>query len=257
MMRSSRALFFAALCFALLSAAADVGRAAKAPAAVRLPAGARVGVVNLLDAQVTHFHASRKLEDSFLKTYTVNWPMSAMLLGAVKDALTTQRGLTAVPLGPSDELRRSRETCFLDAALAKGLPKQCGPLFAQLAAAERLDAIVVLGPGRNDSTHAGGTRHKELPEYLRGWCFVTGAGDPDTLPPLLNLTELLLVQVSGGAAQLAGREWGGNGQSWSGYRPPPDLKAFPDAQLDQLQPLFSAMLKQQADKLLAPLPVTR
>jgi hypothetical protein len=256
MMRGTRALLLAALATAALTAAPGVAFAARPPAPLPLPSGARVGVVSLLDPQVTHFHASRKLEDSFLKTYTVNWSASAMLLGALKDGMA-QHGLTAVPVEPSDELRRSRETCFLDAALAKGLPKPCVPLYAQLAAAGRLDAIIVLGPGRNDSAHAGGTRHKELPEYLRGWCFVTGEGAADALPTLLNLTELLLVQVSGRDAWLAGRQWGGNGQSWIGYRPPPDLKAFSDAQLDQLQPLFSAMLKQQADRLLAPLPLTR
>jgi hypothetical protein len=142
-------------------------------------------------------------------------------------------------------------------AFAKGLPKPCGPLYAQLAAAERLDAIIVLGPGRNDSAHAGNTRHKELPEYLRGWCFVTGEGAADALPTLLNLSELLLVQINGSSARLAGRQWGGNGQSWNGYQAPADLKAFSDPQLDQLQPLFGAMLKQQADSLLAPLPLTR
>lgn len=256
MRRRTRALLLAALAIAVLTAAPDVGLAAKAPATLPLPAGARVGVVNLLDPQVTHFHSSRKLEDSFLKTYTVNWSVSSMLLAAVRDAMA-QHGLTAVPVAPSDELRRARETCFLDATLAKGLPKPCVPLYAQLAASQRLDAIIVLGPGRNDSAHASGARHKELPEYLRGWCFVTGGGTAEAPPTLLNLTELLLVQVSGTDARLSSRQWGGNGQSWTGYQPPPDLKAFSDAQLDQLQPLFSAMLKQQADRLLAALPVSR
>jgi len=256
MMRRTPVLFVAALCLAVLSAAADVARAVKAPMGLQLRAGARVGIVNLLDAQVTHFHESRKLEDSFLKTYTVSYSVTAMLLGALRDGLT-QRGLAAVAVGPSDALRRSRETCFLDAHLAKGLPQECGLLFAQLATTERLDALIVLGPGRNDSAHAAGTRHRELPEDLRGWCFVTGAGGPDTPPTLLNLSELLLVEVGPRGAQLDDLEWGGDGQSWTGYRPPTDLKAFPDSQLAQLQPLFSAMLQQQANKLLAQLQVTR
>jgi len=256
MRRRTRALLLAALGLAVFAAGTGAGLAGKAPATLPLPAGGRVGVVNLLDAQVTHFHSSRKLEDSFLKTYTVNWSVSSMLLAALRDAMA-QHGLTPVPVAPSDELRRARETCFLDAALAKGLPKPCVPLYAQLAASQRLDAIIVLGPGRHDSTHAGGARHKELPEYLRGWCFVTGEGSAGAPPTLLNLTELLLVQVSGTDTRLSARQWGGNGQSWLGYQPPPDLKAFSDAQLDQLQPLFGAMLKQQADRLLAALPVSR
>jgi hypothetical protein len=250
MSRRTPTPYLAALCAALLGSIPVVVLAAKPPPTLALPAGARVGIVNLLDPEVTHFHASRQIENSFLKTYTVNWSVSAMLLAAVKDRLG-RLGLAAVPLAASDALRRARESCFLDAALAKGLPKECGPLYAQLAASQAVSAIIVLGPGRNDAAHADGTRHKELPEYLRGWCFVTGG--PDPLPVLLDMTELLLVGVSASQAQLVGRAWGGDGKSWAGYRPPPDLRAFPEPQLDQLQPLYGAMLKQQADTALAPL----
>jgi hypothetical protein len=254
MIRGRATPYRAVLCAVLLGAMPVKLPAARPPPALALPAGARVGVVNLLDPEVTHFHASRQIENSFLKTYTVSWSVSAMLLAAVKDRLG-QLGLTLVPVAASDALRRARESCFLDAALAKGLPKECGPLYVQLAASQGLSAIIALGPGRNDSAHAGGTRHKELPEYLRGWCFVTGASDP--LPVLLDQTELLLVGVSASRAELVGRAWGGDGKNWTGYQPPPDLKAFSEQQLSQLQPLYGAMLKQQADTALAPLQIAR
>lgn len=246
--------YLGALCAALLGAMPVTVPAARPPPALALPAGARVGVVNLLDPEVTHFHASRQIENSFLKTYTVSWSVSAMLLAAVKDRLA-QLGLTAVPVAAGDALRRARESCFLDASLAKGLPKECGALYVQLAESQGLKAIIALGPGRNDSAHAGGARHKDLPEYLRGWCFVTGGSDP--LPALLNQTELLLVGVTASKAELSGRAWGGDGKRWTGYQPPPDLKAFPEQQLNQLQPLYAAMLKQQADIALAPLQLAR
>jgi hypothetical protein len=256
MFRSTPTAFLATLCVAALSLAADSAGAAKAPEPLRLPPGARVGVVNLLDPEVTHFHASRQIENSFLKTYTVRWQVNAMLLQAVRDGMT-QLGLTAVPVAASDELRRARESCFLDASLAKGLPKSCVALFARFAAAEQVSALILLGPGRNDAAHAGRTRHHELPEYLRGWCFVTGADGPASLPVLLNLSELLLVGMSPGDAQLTDREWGGDGVSWSGYQPPPDLKAFPEQQLEQLQPLFDAMLRRQVNAALARVQVVR
>ena len=246
--------YLAALCAAVLSLFPVTLPAAHPPPALALPAGARVGVVNLLDPEVTHFHASRQIENSFLKTYTVSWSVSAMLLAAVRDRLA-QLGLTPVPLAAGDALRRARENCFLDASLAKGLPKECGTLYAQLAASQGLSAIIMLGPGRNDAAHAGGSRHKELPEYLRGWCFVTGGSEPS--PVLLDMTELLLVGVSASRAELYGRAWGGDGRNWTGYQPPADLKAFPEQQLNQLQPFYSAMLKQQADAALAPLQLTR
>ncbi len=250
MSRRTPSPFRAALCAALLGVIPAMLPAARPPPTLALPAGARVGIVNLLDPEVTHFHASRQIENSFLKTYTVSWPVSAMLLTAVKDRLA-QLGFAAVPVTASDALRRARENCFLDASLAKGLPKECSPLYAQLAASQSLSAIIVLGPGRNDAPHAAGTRHKELPDYLRGWCFVTGGSD--ALPQLLDMTELLLIGVTASQAQLIGRAWGGDGKSWVGYRPPPDLKSFSEPQLDQLQPLYAAMLKQQADTALGPL----
>ncbi len=177
---------------AALSLLGGTAVAAPKPTDLQLVAGARVAVVNLLDAEVTHFHASRHLENSFLKTYTVDWPVHGMLMEALRERLT-QMGLVPVAAGATEPLRRAREACFINAALAKGLPRACGPLFAQLAAAEHADAIIVMGPGLNDSAHTGGARRRELPEYLRGWCFVSEArseeGAADKLPALLNLTE--------------------------------------------------------------------
>ena len=238
-----------------LSAGVVLG--ASKPANLKLASGARVAVVSLLDAEVTHFHASRRVQDSYLKTYSVNWPVNGMLMEALREHLT-QLGLTAVAAGTPDSLSRARETCLLNATLAKGLPKPCAPLYAQLAAAEHADAVIVLGPGLNDSAHGGSTRHRELPDYLRGWCIVSGEGGPDEVPVLLDLTELLLIRVSGGTAELVAREWGGvQRQSWTGFKAPADLKAIPDPQLAQLQPLFAAMLKQQAGVLALHLEITR
>ncbi|HEY0768203.1 MAG TPA: hypothetical protein VGD47_09635, partial [Steroidobacteraceae bacterium] len=208
-------------------------------------------------AEVTHFNASRRMQNSFLKTYTVNWPVNAVLMEALRERLT-QMGLVPVAAGATEALSRSREGCFLNAALAKGLPKGCGPLFAQLAAAEHVDAIIVLGPGLNDSAHAGDSRRRQLPQYLRGWCVLSEEGGAQIAPALLNLTELLLIGLSARGAELGAREWGGqHTQPWAGFKSPPDVKDIPEQQLSQLLPLFAAMLKQQADGLLGHLRVTR
>jgi hypothetical protein len=237
------------LCVGALSLAGGVATAAAVPEGLHLPAGAHVGVVDLLDAEVTHFHASRRIEDSFLRTYPVHWSVNAMLLGAVRDRLA-RLGLAPELLPPSDELRHAREECFLHVALARGLPRECALVFAHFANAQRLSAIIVLGPGLNDAAHAGGERHRELPDYLRGWCFVTGEDGAESAPKLLNFTELLLIGLTGTGAELDDREWGGDGPTWRGYHQPLDLKAIPDQQLDQLESQFDALLRQQADELL-------
>ena len=244
---------------AALSLLAGAGVAAPKPANLQLLTGAHVGVVNLLDPEVTHFHASRHLQNSFLKTYTLQWSVNAMLMEALRERLT-QMGLVPVAAAATEALRRTREACFLDAALARGLPKACGPLFEGLAAAEHFDAIIVLGPGRNDSSH--GDRRRQLPQYLRGWCVVTEArGEEDTAdrtPVLLNLTELLLIGLAPPRAEIHARQWGGDQlQTWTGFKLPPDLKDIPEQQLGQLQPLFAAMLKQQVSGVLEHLQVTR
>ncbi len=222
-------------------------RGAAASVAATLPAGARVGIVNLLDAEVTYFHSARRVQDSFLKTYPVPWPVAGMLTEALRARLT-QSGFVAVPVAASESLARARESCFLNANLTKPLSRECAAPYAQLAASEQVVALIVLGPGLNDSTHAQSTRRKELPEYLRGWCVVSGEGA--ALPTLLNLTELILVVVTPKGPVLGAREWGGRfTQPWSAYAPAADPKVLSEAQLAQLSPLFATLLQQQAAAL--------
>src|SRR5689334_4694658 len=77
--------------------------AGKEPSSLTLARGARVGVVNLLDAEVTHFHGAKEIKDSFLKTHPVSWSVDAMLADALKERLG-QMGLVLVPLVVNEAL---------------------------------------------------------------------------------------------------------------------------------------------------------
>jgi hypothetical protein len=234
----------------LLALPLHAALAAKPPAElVVLPANARVGVLNLLDAEVTHFHAARRVQDSALKTETVAWSVPAMLLESLSGPLA-KLGYAPVPLTPEAALRRAREPCFLEANLQKSLSRECAATYSQLLSSEHLAALIVLGPGLNDGTHAQGTRRKDLPEYLRGWCVISGLEGAGS-PLLLNLTELVLVRAGEKGAELRARAWGGAyEQSWTEYRAPPDPRALPGGAAEQLQPLFAALLQRQSDGLL-------
>jgi hypothetical protein len=212
-----------------------------------LAKGARVGVVSLVDPEATHFHAAKAIRDSFLKTATVTWAVDTMLAEALKDRMS-QMGLVLVPLGVTDELDRTREDCFLNGSFLKSLPKECILPFRHIITNEHVDAVIVLAPGLNNSTHAGGARRKELPDYLRGWGFVTG--DPGK-PTLFNMTELLLVAPTPEGPVLRGREWGGTySLEWTNFSLPADLKEIPPQDLNQLQPLFAGILSRQTGRLL-------
>ena len=182
--------------------------AAKPQPPLELHSGARVGLITVLDAEVTHFHAAAQVMASSLKTQPVPWRVD-LILGQALQAPLLALNLVPVPLPPGDALSGLREECFLEANLTKPLSKSCAAPYTALAAAQHLDAIIILGPGLNNSEHADSTRRKDLPDYLRGWCVLTDGRMPGSAPTLLNLTEMLLIasdaQGSGAGAAAVGR----------------------------------------------------
>jgi hypothetical protein len=238
----------------LLSVLPGLSLAAATPPGVQVNPGERIGIVNLLDAEVTHFHAARSVQDSYLKTYPVSWPVAGMLSEALRERLG-QLQLTGVPLAPGTVLLREREACFLEANLEKPLPKACAAAYQDLAVREHLAALIVLGPGLNNALHAQSGRRKELPEYLRGFCVASAESG---VPTLLNFTELVLIAITPNGAVLAARAWGGPGSEPApALAPPADLKALTAAQLDALQGGYARLLGSQAGQLLTHLGATR
>jgi hypothetical protein len=220
----------------------------KDPTQLLIHKGARVGIINMMDAEVTHFHTSKVLAQSFMKTQPVSWQVDSMLSDAVTQRLT-QLELVPVAMGASDALMRNRDEFFVNNSVAKGLPREASRQFADLAATERLDALIVLAPGLNNSSQAGSLVRRALPDYLRGWGFVTG--DTNAKPSLFNMTQVLLISTSPQGPVLNAREWGGGyGDEWTDYTPPDNLKLMPPEQLDHLQPLFSRILARQANRLM-------
>ena len=70
-----------ALVFALLGAQSS----AKDATPLALARGARIGVISLLDPEVTHFHAAKSIKDTALHTEPVNWSVAGTLVDALKD----------------------------------------------------------------------------------------------------------------------------------------------------------------------------
>jgi hypothetical protein len=230
----------------LLMAGATVTAKDKAPAAIAK--GTQIGVVNLLDPEVMHYHSAKQTFNSFLKIQAVTWNVDDMLNAALQEQ-PAAAGLTLTPLAPTDTLVRARESCFVNAPLvkAKGLPKNCAAGLLELAASANVNYLIVMAPGLNNADHNDGAKLEES-EMLRGWGFVTHErGGSKDRPTLFSEVELLLIAVSPEGVTLRARQWGGGyNYQWQNYTVPADPKAFPPEQLEQLQPLFATILTRQA-----------
>ncbi|PMZ68356.1 hypothetical protein, partial [Pseudomonas sp. FW305-70] len=85
----------------------------------------------------------------------------------------------------SDTLLRARESCFVNAPLAKGLPKNCSAGLVELARSANVSYLIVMAPGLNNVDHSGSGPRLDTSSMLRGWGFVThefaGAKDKPNL----------------------------------------------------------------------------
>jgi hypothetical protein len=243
-----------AACLLLACSMAGPLAIAKDPTQLVLHKGARVGILNMMDAEITHFHKGKSLTESFYKTQLTNWQVDSMLTEAVSPHLT-QLELVPVTMGASDGLMRNRDEYFVNNSVAKGLPRDVARQFAQLAASEHLDALLVLAPGLNNSSQAGATLRKELPDYLRGWGFVTS--DTGEAPSLFNMSQVLLIGVTPDGASLNARESGGAyTELWADYVAPANPKQMPLELLDKMQPAFGRILSRQAGRVMEWITVT-
>src|SRR5260370_1113659 len=102
---------------------------------------------------------------------------------------------TAAPARKNGAVR-VRESCFVNAALADGLPKNCSATLVEQASSAGVSYLILMAPGLNNSDHAGSSRFQNLTEAMRGWGFLTRerAGSKDK-PTLFSEIELLLINV--------------------------------------------------------------
>jgi hypothetical protein len=247
----NRAKVFAPATLLLAGLTGQITVSARTPPPLVIAKGAQVGVVNLLNGEIMHYHSATDSNGAFLKMVHVEWPIDELLIAALKEP-ATQLGLTLTKAAPIDALEHSRESCFVNASLAEGLPKACISPLQNQATSAGVSYLIIMAPGLNDAKHARDSRLKEISALMRGWGFQTSerAGSKD-LPTLCNEVELLFVSVGPEGVILRARQWGGRYfAQWDNYTLPPDLHHIPAEQVEQLQPLYAAMLSRQAKDLL-------
>ena len=241
-----RARYFLAGC--LLWAAGAAAWSADVP----LPAGARVGIMEMGSTDITHFHVGKTPVQSFMRTYRVSWPVGAV----IDDPLAAQlksAGFEAVFIDPTDPLRHERQAWFVANPQAGKLPRACLEEIGKVLTDEKLSALIIIAPGSNSSPESvQGNRLRKLPSYLQGWGFSTSDEPGGTDKPVVfNLTQMVLVRKGEDGAELGLREWGGSYvYEWATFDPGPDLKTLPASEIDKFRAVINDVIQRQIARVI-------
>jgi hypothetical protein len=148
-----------------------------------LPAGARIGIIDMSSTDVTHFHVGHSNVQSFMRTYSVDWPISD-IIDAPLAAELTSAGFEPVQVEASDELHRRRRSWIISKPESARLSRACLAELARIAAAQDLSALIIVAPGPNSSPdNVEGNPLRRLPAYIQGGGFSTNDEPGGTTTP--------------------------------------------------------------------------
>jgi hypothetical protein len=133
-------LFRLTLFLMMVSALGCVG---SQPIHLQLPPGARIGILNVLEPQMTHVDVGSLRYDSFTKVYNVDWNIPGYINRAIENNLKSRGNYTFIPIAadaPAD-WKQSTATGILSAANA-WMPGDLKTFLKQTAAENRLELII-------------------------------------------------------------------------------------------------------------------
>lgn len=221
--------------------------AVAADLALAIPAGGRIGIIDMVRPDVTHFHVGATQVQSFLRTYPATWSTADVIDEPLMRSLI-DAGLEPVSLPASDLLRHQRQSWFVSKPESQKLPRGCLEELERVITARRLAALIIVASGQNVSPDAAeGDRLEKLPEYVRGWGFSTSdEREGRKKPVVFNLTQLLLVTRTTDGVRLERRQWGGSHlYEWPNFVPAADMKAMKDTDIAKLRPVIAAVMQRQ------------
>jgi hypothetical protein len=224
---------------------------ASAADSLALPVGARVGIIVMMHADLTHYHVAKSTVASFMRTYRIGWPVSEVVDDPIA-VMLKGLGFEPVFLDPPQPLWRQRQAWIVSNPRDDELPRAAEEEIGRILTAENLQALVIVAPGSNTQPEpVEGNRLRRLPTYVQGWGFST-SDEPDGIatPVVFNLTQMLVVARDGESAELILREWGGAYvYQWPGFQPGSNLKALSAKEISTFRPVMQDILQKQIDRL--------
>lgn len=120
-----------------------MGCAGSQPARMQLPPDARVGILNVLEPQMTHVDVGTLRFDSFTKPYKVDWDLPGHLNRTIQNDLKARGGYTFIPLAVDADAGWKQSTSNgIVSAVNSWLPGDLKAFLEKSSAEHRLDVIV-------------------------------------------------------------------------------------------------------------------
>jgi hypothetical protein len=120
-----------------------LGCAGSQPVHMQLPPGARIGILNVLEQQMTHVEMGSLRFDGFTKVYNVDWDIPDYINRAIENDLKARGNFTFIPVAASApaDWKQSTATGILSAVNA-WMPGDLKAFLKQAAEENRLDVII-------------------------------------------------------------------------------------------------------------------
>ncbi len=222
--------------------------------AAGIPAGGRIGIIDMVTADVTHFHIGRSEVTNFMRTYRGNW-VSADLIDDPFIASLNAAGFQPVAVATSDTLRKERRSWIIEKPRSERLPRGCMKELGRIMTEQNLAALIVVAPGANSEPEfVDGDRYSRLPGSTEGFGFSTSDQPIGTTKAgVFDFTQVIVVVKDGDGQELMLRDWGGNRvYDWTGFDPGPNIKALSQDQIAQLRPVFADAMKKRIETRIMP-----
>lgn len=120
-----------------------MGCAGSQPVRLQLPPGARVGILNVLEPQMTHVDVGTFRVDGFTNVYNVDWDLPGYLNRTIENDLKARGNYTFIPLMVNADAGWKQSTSNgIVSAVNSWMPGDLKAFLEKTAAENRLDLIV-------------------------------------------------------------------------------------------------------------------
>ena len=249
---SRRRLAIAAACLCFLATAAG----AKDKPPLVLPAGSKVGIVNLLGADLTYYYIGTTIFQNRLKTFPVDWNIPQYFDSLLQKGLA-DRGFVPVVIEPSAFLRSHRTDLYASSGwFTTDEVDRVVPDEIEAWKREHGIAAVIVVSTEADKTFKIGSgfwsaRYATFPDQLVDWGVIVKnplIGKP--IPYIYNASAPILVDLSEGEAETYHIERGSKELiEWKEAVMPDDASQLTSTELAAARPLLEQAIGRQIERL--------